>query len=80
MVKEATSTSRLLILTFTEVVDLLEDILATYYDYENLRAKFCKTDVLDNMSEIIQKLARELDNIGFAIHSNIPYKRHNQLD
>ncbi|RYD76268.1 MAG: hypothetical protein EOP53_15005 [Sphingobacteriales bacterium] len=80
MVKEATSTSRVLILTFTEVIDLFEDILATYYDYKAIRDKYGDTGILNDMSVIIKQLARELDNIGFAIHSNVAYKRHVKFD
>lgn len=80
IVKESTRTSRLLILTFTEVVDLFEDIMATYYDYTAIREKFGKTGVLDDISVIIKNMAVELDNIGFAIQANIPYKRENDLE
>lgn len=79
IVKESTKTSRLLILTFIEVVDLFEDIMATYYDYTAIRERFGKTGILDDIAAIIKNMSLELDNIGFAIQANIPYKRETDI-
>ncbi|MGZ5244205.1 MAG: FUSC family membrane protein [Bacteroidia bacterium] len=80
MVKDANSTSKLLILTFLEIVDLFDDVMATYYDYATIREKFTKTGVLDNICSIIKKMATELDNIGFSIQANAYYKKQHDLD
>lgn len=74
MVKESTNASRVLVLTFIDLVDLYEQILATHYDYNEVRKRFGKTGVLEEIATILQHLAQELENIGYAILSN---KRYN---
>ena len=39
LVKEPTRTGRLLVLTFTDLVDLYEQIMATWYDYRFFTGK-----------------------------------------
>ncbi|MBE7175436.1 MAG: FUSC family protein [Mucilaginibacter polytrichastri] len=70
MVKESTKNGRMLILTFVDVVDLFEQIMATHYDYPEIHARFERTGILSRIESVIRKLANELDNIGFAILSN----------
>lgn len=67
IVTETTRTGRLLTLTFTDVVDLYEQIIALFYDYSSIRDRFGKTGVLDKIAHIIRQLANELDHIGLAI-------------
>ncbi|HSN08049.1 MAG TPA: FUSC family membrane protein, partial [Hanamia sp.] len=43
LLKESTRTGRLLVLTFIDIVDLFEQIMATGYDYEDLRKKHADT-------------------------------------
>lgn len=76
MVKESTNASRILILTFVDLVDMFEEIMATHYDYNVLREKFASTGVLDDIANLLLHIADELDNVGFAIQSNT---RHNHL-
>ncbi len=80
MVRDANSTSKLLILTFLEVVDMFEDVMATYYDYATIREKFTNTGVLEKICGLIKKMATELDNMGFAIQANANYKKQQDLD
>jgi uncharacterized membrane protein YccC len=70
LIEESTTTGKLLILTFADLMELYEQITATWYDYESLREKFGKTGILEDISEAIRNLADELDNIGLAIQSN----------
>ena len=70
LVKEPTRTGKLLVLTFTDVVDLYEQIMATWYDYPSLRKRFSSTGILDEVSLLIKDIADELDHIGQAIQSN----------
>jgi len=74
MVKESTNASRVLVLTFIDLVDLYEQILATHYDYSEVRGRFGKTGILEEIARILQHLALELENIGYAVLSN---KRYN---
>ncbi len=75
LLKESTRSGRLLVLTFADLVDLYEHIMASWYDYNSLRESFSSTGILDEISTIIKNVADELDNIGFAIQSNSSYKK-----
>ncbi|KAB7731722.1 hypothetical protein F5984_05715 [Rudanella paleaurantiibacter] len=67
VVAETTSTGRVLVLTFAEVVDLYEQISAMYYDYQSLRDRFGATGILNLIATQIHRLVNELDAIGLAI-------------
>lgn len=73
--KESTYESRLLLVTFVATVDLFEQIMATWYDYDQLREKYKDLRVLDQISQLIKNLAEELAGIGMAIHSQEEYDR-----
>ena len=80
IVTESTQTGRLLLLTFTDVIDLHEQITAMYYDYSDLRDRFGKTGVLAKITRLIWQLATELDHIGLAVQSPIPLGTPRPLD
>ena len=80
LLKESTRTGRLLVLTFIDIVDLFEQIMATGYDYETLRKEYADTGILQEVSLIIKNLAAELNNIGEAIQSNSSYKKQYDLE
>ncbi|MEP6927278.1 MAG: FUSC family membrane protein, partial [Ginsengibacter sp.] len=79
LVNEATNRGRLLVVTFADLVDLYEQIMATWYDYASLRERFSSTGVLDDVSFLIKNIANELDHIGQAIQSNTYYKKKVEL-
>lgn len=79
LVKESTLTGRLLVLTFVDVVDMFEHIMATWYDYSSLRERFSSTGILGEISHFIKNIAQELDNIGEAIQANKVYKKQFDL-
>lgn len=79
LLKESTHTGRLLVLTFVDVVDLFEHIMATWYDYKLLRQKYFTTGILEEISFIIKKIAGEMNNIGEAIQANTSYKKEFDL-
>lgn len=79
VLKESTRTGRLLVLTFVDVVDLFEHIMATWYDYSLLRQKYASTGILEEVSFIIKNIAAEMDNIGQAIQSNSRYTKQFDL-
>ncbi len=72
IVSDSTRTGRLLLLTFVDVVDLYEQIIAMYYDYSDIRERFGKSGVLDQISRLIRRLSVELDHIGLAIQLPVP--------
>ncbi|MBN9349874.1 MAG: FUSC family protein [Chitinophagaceae bacterium] len=71
--KESSFESRRLLVTFVETVDLFEQIMATWYNYEDLRKKYHSLNVLPKISVMIDGLANELLEIGQAIHSQSGY-------
>ncbi|GAB3569983.1 FUSC family protein [Spirosoma luteolum] len=71
-VAETTRTGRLLVLTFVDVVDLYEQIVAMFYDYRAIRERFGHTGVLGIIASLIRQLADELDHIGLAVQSPVP--------
>ena len=75
LLKESIRSGRLLVLTFVDLIDLYEHIMASWYEYNTIRYKFSSTGILNEISELIKKIADELDNIGFAIQSNSAYKK-----
>ncbi len=74
MVKESTNASRILVLTFVDLVDMFEQIMATHYDYVAIREKFKNTGILIEIGGLVHQMANELENIGYAILSNTRYK------
>ncbi|QDK79514.1 hypothetical protein EXU85_13230 [Spirosoma sp. KCTC 42546] len=78
IVTESTRTGRLLLLTFVDVVDLYEQIIAMYYDYSDIRERFGKSTVLTEISRTIRRLSVELDHIGLAIQLPVPF--HKPID
>lgn len=80
VVKESTNASRILVLTFVDMVDLFEQIMATHYDYNDIRERFGHTGVLHDIGRLLHRMADELDNIGFAILSNTRYKHLANFD
>lgn len=69
ILKESTYEGRSLVVTFSAAVDLFEQIMATWYDYEELRKKYYNTSVLPELSLFIKNLALELNHTGNAIHN-----------
>ena len=79
ILKESIRSGRLLVITFADLVDLYEQMTATWYDYTSIREKFSDAGILEDVSASIKNIADELDNIGFAIQSNSSYKSKLEL-
>jgi len=79
ILKESIRSGRLLVITFADLIDLYEQIIATWYDYNSIREKFSATGILEDVSACIKNIADELDNIGFAIQSNSSYKNSYEI-
>ncbi|TWR25975.1 hypothetical protein FPZ42_10085 [Mucilaginibacter achroorhodeus] len=78
LVKESTAASRVLVITFNDLVDMFEQIMATHYDYNKIRENFENTGVLADINAFLHLVADDLDNIGYAILANTrPEKLHN---
>jgi uncharacterized membrane protein (TIGR01666 family) len=75
LVKESTAGSRILVLTFVDLVDMYEQILATHYDYGYIREKYKDTGILHEVARILHHMADEVDDIAYIVLSNTR-KRH----
>ncbi len=75
LLKESTTIGRRLVITFVDVVDLYERIMANWYDFNLLRKKFGDTGILDEVAGTLVKFSIELDSIGQAIQSNSNYTK-----
>jgi uncharacterized membrane protein (TIGR01666 family) len=80
IIRDSSGTGRRLMLIFIDMLDLYEQVTIIYYDYDSIREKYGQTGILDKIADIIRHMATELDNIGFAIQSNIRYKSAANLD
>lgn len=74
VVKESTHASRILVLTFMDLVDMFEQIMATHYDYKEIHQRFGNTDILSNIGKLLHRMADELENEGYAILANSRYR------
>lgn len=74
LVRESTSPSRILVLTFVDLVDMYENIMATHYDYSYIQEKFKDTGILDDIARIIEHMADEVDNTAFIVLSNTKFQ------
>lgn len=83
-VKDTTQIGRLLILVFTDMVDLFEQAMATHHDYDSIREKYEDTGVLRIFNLTIIRLANEVDNIGYHLNGNRKpkplYQLHQDLE
>lgn len=70
IIRDNTRMGRLLVLIFTDIIDLFEQSMATHYDYDSIREKFRDTGVLKEFELIIVRIANELDNLAFEINAN----------
>lgn len=75
IVRESTAASRILVLTFIDLVDMYEQIMATHYDYKDIRERFGDTGVLEEIAMFLQSMANEVDNMAYMVLSNT-YMRH----
>ena len=80
MVRESTNASRVLVLIFIDLVDLYEQILATHYDYNQVRERFGNTGILDEIARVLYQMAHELENIGYAVLSNRRYNHSHDFN
>lgn len=80
IVRETTPVSSNLLLTFVHSVDMFEEVTATYYDYDGLRARFATFPVLNNIANLIRQIAQELDRAGIAIATDLKFEKRFQPD
>jgi len=69
-IRDTTKIGRLLILIFTDIIDLFEQSMATHYDYETIRDQFGKTDILQHFNLTIRRIGNELEHLSYQINAN----------
>ncbi|MGV3761945.1 FUSC family membrane protein [Parapedobacter sp.] len=69
-IKDTTEIGRLLILIFTDIIDLFEQSMATHYDYGSIREQFGATGVLQQFYVTIRRIGNELEHLSYQINAN----------
>ncbi|MCD0490011.1 FUSC family protein [Pedobacter sp. MC2016-14] len=67
IVRDSTPEGRFLMLVFVDMVDLFEQVMSTYYNYEQLHDQFDSIGILSHYESIINGIAEELDNLAFSL-------------
>lgn len=80
IIKESTTTSRLLMLMFLNSMDLHEKLMTSESDYKKLHKDLKNTDVLFAMNVFLLKLAEEITNIGINLQSGLKAKPLSNID
>lgn len=76
---DASPKSRSLMMIFLESLDLFEETMYSYLDYSKLREQV-DANLLDQLNQIISKVAAEFERIGLAIQASEAVKRMPDLD
>lgn len=67
IVRESTPEGRFLLLVFVDMVDLYEQVMSTYYNYQQLHDQFDQVGILSSYERVINRIAYELDEIAFSL-------------
>ncbi|HEY0177555.1 MAG TPA: FUSC family membrane protein [Pedobacter sp.] len=67
IVRESTPEGRFLLLVFVDMVDLYEQVMSTYYNYQQLHDQFDAVGILSVYEDVINRIALELDEIAFSL-------------
>ena len=67
IVRESTQEGRFLLVIFVDMVDLYEQIMSTFYNYQKLHKQFDHTGVLKDFEEVLLLLADQIDGIGASL-------------
>lgn len=70
MVKDTTRIGRLLVVIFTDMMDIFESTMASHYDYKAIRQDYAEAPSMQSIHQILKKLANELDNLAYYITIN----------
>jgi uncharacterized membrane protein (TIGR01666 family) len=77
--KESTTTGRTLVMIFTDLVDLFEKAMTSFFPYETLHKYFDDTEVPERFRRIIISITHELDDIGIAVKAGKPSREPLEL-
>ncbi|MEJ7768291.1 MAG: FUSC family membrane protein [Chitinophagaceae bacterium] len=79
IVKESTTTGRILIMMYLDAADLFERVMTSYHDYTTLHRYFDETPILKRIYSLAMDLAHELNEIGIAVKSGKPSEGNHVL-
>lgn len=69
IVRDSTPEGRFLLLIFVDMVDLFEQVMSTYYNYQQLHEQFDSVGILSDYEMAIKRISYALDDIAFALKS-----------
>jgi len=69
IVRDSSPEGRFLLLVFVDMVDLFEQVMSTYYNYQQLHDQFDKAGILSDYEMAIKRISYALDDIAFALKS-----------
>jgi uncharacterized membrane protein (TIGR01666 family) len=67
IVRESTPQGRFLLLVFVDMVDVFEQVMSSFYNYDQLHQQFGETGILLKYEHAILKIAEQLKEISFAL-------------
>ena len=67
IVGESTQEGRFLLVIFVDMVDLYEQIMSTFYNYQNLHKQFDNTGILTDFENTLNLLAEQIEEIGASL-------------
>ncbi len=80
IVQESTVKGRVLMSMFLDSIDLMERIMTSQFDYNQLHQKFSDSGFLAVIEKQLFELSGELHDIGLALQSNFGAKGNRNLD
>lgn len=72
IVKESTDIGRTLVIIHLDVSDIFEGIMMSHQEYPLLHKYFDETGILNDYQQLLNELAKELDEVGIAVKSGEP--------
>lgn len=67
IVQENSQEGRLLLVIFVDMVDLYEQIMSTFYNYQKLHKQFDHTGILNDFEYILNLLSEQIDEISESL-------------
>ena len=71
IIQDSTQEGRFLVLVFVDMVDLLEQIMSTFYNYKKLHKEFDNVGILSSYEAIIIELSEQIENIAHSLKMGI---------
>ncbi|MDB5019493.1 MAG: hypothetical protein JWQ28_620 [Pedobacter sp.] len=77
IVRDSTPQGRFLLLVFVDMVDVFEQVMSSFYNYEQLHEQFGSTGILLKYEQAILKIADQFKEVAFALKTGgVPNDPH----